>query len=73
MAAIADIDRSYYSSIEQGRANPTFEMLWTLVSAFEITWEAFGRELDGYPIMRQRPLTRSEIPAHRTRKSRSGS
>lgn len=73
MAAIADVDRTHYASIEQGLANPTFEMLWALVSAFEISWESFGRELDRYPVLRQRPITRSQMPTGRKRKTRSES
>jgi len=65
MAAIADMDRTHYASIERGMANPTFEKLWAIVSGLGITWETFGRELDRHSVLRRRPITRSQMPARR--------
>ncbi len=45
-AEIAEIDRTYYAGIERGEGNPTFEMLWTIVSTLGISWQEFGRTLD---------------------------
>lgn len=72
MAEIADVDRAYYGSIEQGAANPTFEKLWTIVSALGITWETFGRELDRHHVLRRRPITRSQMPARPRSRKRNG-
>ncbi len=63
LALASDVDRTHYASIERGLGNPTFEMLWALVAGLEITWESFGRELDRHPVLRQRPITRRQMPA----------
>jgi len=59
-AEIADIDRTYYASIERGEGNPSFEMLWTIVSVLGVTWQEFGRALDEDPVLRRRPAGRSQ-------------
>ena len=65
------MDRTHYASIERGAANPTFEKLWGIVAGLEISWETFGRELDKQPRLRQRPITRRDMPApKRARKQR---
>ncbi|HEY9471086.1 MAG TPA: helix-turn-helix transcriptional regulator [Propionibacteriaceae bacterium] len=59
-AEIADIDRTYYAGIERGEGNPTFEMLWTIVSTFGLTWQEFGRALDHDALLSQRPPLRRQ-------------
>jgi transcriptional regulator with XRE-family HTH domain len=70
MASIADIDRTYYAKIEHGLVSPTFEKLWSVVSALGISWEDLGQELDRYPALRQRPITRSQMPASPRKRKR---
>jgi transcriptional regulator with XRE-family HTH domain len=63
LASASGMDRTHYASIERGEANPTFEKLWGIVAGLGISWESFGRELDKQPRLRQRPITRREMPA----------
>ena len=56
---LADIDRTYVGSIEQGRRNPSFEQLWQLLHALGVSWAEFGRGLDDEPARRRPPATRS--------------
>jgi DNA-binding XRE family transcriptional regulator len=57
-AEIADIDRTYYASIERGEGNPSFEMLWTIVSTLGISWQEFGRTLDDDTVLSKPPQQR---------------
>lgn len=71
LASASGMDRTHYASIERGEANPTFEKLWGIVAGLGISWESLGRELDKQPRLRQRPITRREMPApKRLRKQR---
>jgi transcriptional regulator with XRE-family HTH domain len=63
LASDSGMDRTHYANIERGAANPTFEKLWEIVAGLGITWESFGRELDKQPRLRQRPITRRDIPS----------
>jgi transcriptional regulator with XRE-family HTH domain len=60
-AEVAEIDRTYYASIERGEGNPSFEMLWTIVAALGISWQEFGSTLDKNPILSKRPPQRREL------------
>lgn len=57
-AEIADIDRTYYASIERGEGNPSFEMLWTIVSTLGISWQELGRTLDDDKVLSKPPPQR---------------
>ncbi len=58
-AEIAEIDRTYYASIERGEGNPSFEMLWTIVSALGISWQELGTTLDQDKVLSKPPRQRS--------------
>jgi transcriptional regulator with XRE-family HTH domain len=57
-AEVAEIDRTYYAGIERGEGNPSFEMLWTIVSTLGISWQEFGRTLDEDKALSKPPLQR---------------
>lgn len=59
LGELADIDRTYVGSIEQGRRNPSFEQLWQILHVLGVSWTEFGRALDAEPPLRRPPVTRS--------------
>lgn len=60
LANRADVDRTYVGSIERGQRNPTFENLWFLLRALEVSWAELGKALDREPALQRRPITRNE-------------
>ena len=59
LAHRADVDRTYVGSIERGQRNPTFENLWFLLRALEVSWAEVGGALDREPALQRKPITRN--------------
>jgi XRE family transcriptional regulator, regulator of sulfur utilization len=43
----AGLHDTYIGDIERGERNPSFESLNKILSGLDVTWEEFGRQLDG--------------------------
>jgi transcriptional regulator with XRE-family HTH domain len=56
----ADVDRTYVGAVERGEQNLSFEGLWQLIHALEVSWEGLGRALDQQSALRRRPRSRSD-------------
>lgn len=66
LALEADVDRTYVGAVERGEQNVSFENLWQLVAALQITWADLGAALDAEPPLRERPRTRRDVPSGST-------
>lgn len=62
----ADVDRTYVGAVERGEQNVSFENLWQLVAALEVTWSEIGKAFDAEPALTRKPRTRKDTARRHT-------